>query len=730
MLRKPEANMKRFIFLLLALAISVFSIAGSVASFSSYEKLLCEQVYTSSLDALTQISYLNTIIEDTSNALVSQLLTDNGLIYLMTARQRPEQIEELSHIQRLCAYRFAAPFVHSIYLINGENNIIYSTTDRRIYQYDNFFDQEVFTLLRENRTGIDGIVQRIVPRETPLGYDAPSYTYLYRLNYYASSLEKDIPSSICVNINSSWITDVMSDMDAVKQSDLLIVDNTGRIIAQTAQRCGLPKADYSIIAARVHAQESARGYFVDETLSEDCLVSYLYEENTRCQLVRVLPYKEISAPVRAMRTLALRVACLMLLAGVLLALVLSRRLYRPFFRMQEANRQLHTERSRLAVVEQQALLRSYLTTPVRSTPARRSPPWSAYAERVVLLVTARSANPINISALDEAIRRTLGTEIHVWLSDAVGKTYPFVFAATPAQLLDTVREALENARSALEAAAEAELLLALSDTQPCDGRLAALFEQASDLIHYRIFYEDRFLLTTEVLENRTAQIDFTAFRTHETQLNLYLSAGETDKAKDLLNKMLTLCSCDVYHNFLNRMLYLAIVTFNTLNALESSVNGTVTSHMEAFTKELNACNSIQEISEAFFSRFDEISTLQEVRRSAVRADRTQETVDTVMQTIREHYGDPNLSQATIADSLGRSSAHLGRLFKSTYGVSISACIMSVRIESAKQLLTATDKSVSEIAEEVGFANANYFYTCFKHETGITPSVYRAGSSSQ
>ena len=52
-------------------------------------------------------------------------------------------------------------------------------------------------------------------------------------------------------------------------------------------------------------------------------------------------------------------------------------------------------------------------------------------------------------------------------------------------------------------------------------------------------------------------------------------------------------------------------------------------------------------------------------------------------------------------------------------------LKSVRIKNAQLLLRDGSRSMSDIAELVGFANQNYFTKVFKKDTGMTPSQYRA-----
>ena len=78
----------------------------------------------------------------------------------------------------------------------------------------------------------------------------------------------------------------------------------------------------------------------------------------------------------------------------------------------------------------------------------------------------------------------------------------------------------------------------------------------------------------------------------------------------------------------------------------------------------------------------------------------------------------------LADEYGLSQAYLGRLFKIGTGKLFTNYLRDIRLATAKKLLIETDKKTSEIAEEVGFQNANYFSNVFMQHVGMYPSAYR------
>ncbi len=55
---------------------------------------------------------------------------------------------------------------------------------------------------------------------------------------------------------------------------------------------------------------------------------------------------------------------------------------------------------------------------------------------------------------------------------------------------------------------------------------------------------------------------------------------------------------------------------------------------------------------------------------------------------------------------------------------IASYIKKLRLEKAKELLTQTDLTVSQVAMEAGFSDYNYFCRIFKKETGLPAGKYR------
>ena len=98
----------------------------------------------------------------------------------------------------------------------------------------------------------------------------------------------------------------------------------------------------------------------------------------------------------------------------------------------------------------------------------------------------------------------------------------------------------------------------------------------------------------------------------------------------------------------------------------------------------------------------------------------------IFQYIRTHLSECDLDRTNIADAVHVSPDYLSYLFHKESGKVLSSYINEERIALARKLLSATDKSLSEISEACGFANDTYFHKQFKKITGQTPSSYRSG----
>ncbi|WP_281225442.1 substrate-binding domain-containing protein [Flavobacterium aquiphilum] len=93
--------------------------------------------------------------------------------------------------------------------------------------------------------------------------------------------------------------------------------------------------------------------------------------------------------------------------------------------------------------------------------------------------------------------------------------------------------------------------------------------------------------------------------------------------------------------------------------------------------------------------------------------------------IIENLDNSSFSVEELAESLNISRVQLYRKIKALLNINISDYINNVRLEKAKELLTTTKLTISEIAYSCGFSTPNYFSTSFKNKYNLSPKEFRA-----
>jgi len=99
-------------------------------------------------------------------------------------------------------------------------------------------------------------------------------------------------------------------------------------------------------------------------------------------------------------------------------------------------------------------------------------------------------------------------------------------------------------------------------------------------------------------------------------------------------------------------------------------------------------------------------------------------LEKVLEHIDLNYDQP-LQAKDMAKLSNMSYSYFSRIFKKTVKKSFTDYVNLVRITKSEHLLTTTDKTITEIATEVGFSTSSYFIEQFKRFKAITPKKYRS-----
>jgi AraC-like DNA-binding protein len=91
--------------------------------------------------------------------------------------------------------------------------------------------------------------------------------------------------------------------------------------------------------------------------------------------------------------------------------------------------------------------------------------------------------------------------------------------------------------------------------------------------------------------------------------------------------------------------------------------------------------------------------------------------------IHDHY-NRRWDLRSLADRFEVSHTYLCKIFKQRFGVSPNQYAMQLQLKKAKELLLASDYTITEIAERTGFGSIHYMSRLFTQRERISPIEFR------
>ncbi len=88
-----------------------------------------------------------------------------------------------------------------------------------------------------------------------------------------------------------------------------------------------------------------------------------------------------------------------------------------------------------------------------------------------------------------------------------------------------------------------------------------------------------------------------------------------------------------------------------------------------------------------------------------------------------------ITEQELAHNCNLSVPYFSRLFKRTFGLTLTGYILQRRMNEAISLLQRKETPISTVALSVGFSDTSYFSRIFHREMGMTPTEFRRQSES-
>ncbi|RKJ70981.1 AraC family transcriptional regulator [Butyricicoccus sp. 1XD8-22] len=131
----------------------------------------------------------------------------------------------------------------------------------------------------------------------------------------------------------------------------------------------------------------------------------------------------------------------------------------------------------------------------------------------------------------------------------------------------------------------------------------------------------------------------------------------------------------------------------------------------------------------YFSQFELKVLFMNLLQAIVNGARNSQYNFTLQQVTKisdyfhTHY-EEDVSISEVADMFDIDRRRISYLFEKITGLTPIQYLTRYRISKAKELLTISELTVSEISEAVGYQDSFYFSRVFKNLTNLSPSQYR------
>ncbi|HZG86044.1 response regulator transcription factor [Paenibacillus sp.] len=110
--------------------------------------------------------------------------------------------------------------------------------------------------------------------------------------------------------------------------------------------------------------------------------------------------------------------------------------------------------------------------------------------------------------------------------------------------------------------------------------------------------------------------------------------------------------------------------------------------------------------------------IKNLRNHSVRRE-----VAEAQRYVQTHVGE-KVSMEEMALRLNLNPSHFSRIFRQETGVTFVEFVTRTKMEKARELLSHSDLTVAEIAEQLGYEHVSYFIKLFRNHSRMSPNEFR------
>ncbi|MDK8189034.1 helix-turn-helix domain-containing protein [Paenibacillus sp. UMB7766-LJ446] len=740
MRKRSEDSQKVFARILIGIIVSTVAtlLVASTILYVNYNRIALRQVYRTDMNGLTQTSREVSKMTETAKSLSYQIYQDYTISALLLYAN-PSIYEITPAMEQLDNYRMSLPFIESIYVYNSKNDefFISSNEVRNGQQSISEIDDKGITNILNRFHDYKPFVP--IPRTYQVGSteetQVSSYTYLC---YDTINDNATLNYAVVVNIKDDWLSPNMNSVD--QPGKTFIINEQGQLLSDFSDRALMKDLSNETFIQPILQNTEQSAYFTTEVDGEKSLITYTAPDNLGWRYVRITPYDLITTDIRHMRTHTVLFCLGLLIAGVLLSYLVSRKLYHPIDKVLVRMRVMEAERRGSLHLLRQDFLRGALQGRETVTGGMLEERMKFYGSavdvhhltRLVLLRidhftdfsdTYRDEVQLVKYAMMNICTETADLYYHTEAVDMGGDLITLIFNDKIQNEANDDHGSIEELLRMMQAAVMTHLRCSISFTiGPAEDSLEnsiASYTRSAEASLHRLFMGPGCLIyTSDIMAYHAKEYAFPVGK--ERQLIDCLMTGKTGEAKQVYADIVSETATYPFTVFQLALSHLTMTLNHVRNTLKKNNQLTLESISDRSMLPIHDAEDLSEVHAHFYRMFDELGSKVEEKRTL----KHEELIRKINCIIERDYADTNLCLTSIADELAMSPIYVSRLYKQLTLKGLTDVINETRIAKAQYLLIETENSVADIAEQTGFTNSSYFYRMFKKFNGVTPNDYR------
>ncbi|MFB9329883.1 AraC family transcriptional regulator [Paenibacillus aurantiacus] len=734
-------------FLAMTVSIVVTIAVLSIILYVHFERISLKQAYDGTMERLEQTTQEASVMSVTAATFAKQIYSDPHVANLLNF-PNADAIDVSTAVKQLNNYRETSPFIDSIYVYNAKARTFYVSSDMSVpsvFAESEFYDQEMAEMVSRlndfetlmpipRKLKIEGLAGNIAEKERD------TYTFLL----YDTLTRSGRKNVVVVNIKETQLHKLIDGSLTNDATNSFVIDAAGRLVSSSWKYPMLSDMRQASYISRVLEAPEGTGYFAEQVDGVKSLVSYTEPDYLGWRYIRIVPYSQITAQIMDMRNKTIVIAGSILLAGLALSYLVSRRLYAGLSHKLSRLGKLEAENREALAARRSDWLKSLLKDGGDTDALRVKRNFERYgipldpqeAFRVVMLAiddygtfseqyTAQDRRLIRFGMQNIAQEIMHASGLAAVAVD-MGEDHAacLIQAQHPGSMdNDRLSDIWATIQSSVLGYLKLSVTLSVSGNGDGINAVNALYESALEASYYRLFEGNGAVIYTADVEAKKARTyDYPTGK--EKQLLEELMLGRMTQVKQLFAEIFDEAANYSYMSFQLAVTRLSFALQNTLRAMNQhhAADGELAvPSLHLYTN--YKVQSLEELKTSYMTLFAAVGQrLDERKRS-----RHDDLPDRIKALIESRYADPNLSLDMLSEELGLSATYLGRIFKQHTYQTILGYISEVRMNRVRALLAETNDPVGEIAERAGFANNPYFYKAFKKYNGVTPAEYRKNS---